>query len=73
MCGSDLVTYPNACAMRGAACRQKKAIIAVYNGRCQPEREFLSYIHNKISFARKTLSYSTDTFLTFHYFSTDTL
>ena len=44
VCGNDLITYPNECAMRGAACKQSKAIIVVYRGKCLPKREF-SHIH----------------------------
>ena len=40
VCGNDLKTYPNECAMRGKACMNRTAIIAVYKGRCREERKY---------------------------------
>ena len=35
VCGSDGKTYATECVMRGAACKDEKAIIAVSNGPCK--------------------------------------
>ena len=40
VCGNDLKTYPNECTMRGKACMNGAAIIAVYKGECREERKY---------------------------------
>nr|AKQ62391.1 serine proteinase inhibitor [Cyanea capillata] len=40
VCGNDLKTYPNECALRSAACEKGSAIVPVYKGECQaPPKE----------------------------------
>jgi len=36
VCGNDIKTYSNECALRAAACKQNKAIVILYNGQCLP-------------------------------------
>eukprot|EP00795_Rhopilema_esculentum_P013365 gene13365-4219_t len=43
VCGSDLKTYPNECAMRWAACKQGQAIIAVYRQACKEQPNECSF------------------------------
>lgn len=35
VCGSDGITYPSACHLKGMACRRGKAIPIAYKGKCK--------------------------------------